>query len=336
MKIGLNTRLAAAVLAGGLLTWALAAPGQPIFSLSANGTVNPQLCRGWPLMVEAALLHPQAFAESVQPLSIAAPAAPWSEAIKLEVHGPNGQLVNWPLRLYNTTGPLLVLDRTTAGRLVWFVAPEQTSGWPEGTYELVGRLDTTGSPPTEFAWQGVLDSVPVVVQVSAEPPTLSEPLLEQKQRIFAQYYSLRADPGAALNAAQQLLAASPTNLAGFTMAAVLEEAAGRLNDSLAASTSGLAEFFKRYPDPEEPPAELLRLKSRVYKALFHGQLHAPAVRGNSLEVSWEALPGLSFRVQTSTDLINWTDCSATVSSTTGQYLWSGALSSDAHFFRVSR
>src|SRR2546425_1587534 len=57
----------------------------PLITASVHESVRADLYRGWPLLLEVALLHPEPFADNPSPLLIDTGAAPWSDAVRIEI-----------------------------------------------------------------------------------------------------------------------------------------------------------------------------------------------------------------------------------------------------------
>src|SRR5437764_9567650 len=57
----------------------------PLITASVNETRSAELYRGWPLLLEVCLLHPQPFADNPSPLLIDLGAGPWSDAVRLDI-----------------------------------------------------------------------------------------------------------------------------------------------------------------------------------------------------------------------------------------------------------
>src|SRR2546426_5678964 len=63
-----------------------------VAAASVNHSVNGGLYRGWPLVLEVALLHPQSFVSNAVPILISGTNGPWFNALQVDVRDAQEQL----------------------------------------------------------------------------------------------------------------------------------------------------------------------------------------------------------------------------------------------------
>jgi hypothetical protein len=234
-------------------------PLQPVFVLSGNDENAPRLFQGWPLLVRAQLVHPQAFAQSakVDPMLLAAADGPWTGVVHIEVQDAKGTKVTWPWRLATAAKPQLTLDNKMAGYVAWWLTPEQTAAIPPGEYELNGVLDTTSIQATNI-WKGTAHSDPVHIKVLPEPKPLGAEHDEQKSLLLAQYARLRGDAKDARAQVDALLNNYPKSIAGLELSGDLLAEAGQVEGALRQYEKALSAFKPLRVRGFEPPRGLLR------------------------------------------------------------------------------
>jgi len=138
------------------------------------------------------LLHPEMFDPNALPILICSTNGPWSNALEIRVVDALGQVQSWPLNTRLTTNEILVLTDDSAGRLGWWLAPDDTAQLTTGRYELTVTLNTTNIA-NPLAWRGIMKSVPVIITVTNEPVILTEADAEEKHRLFARYALLQGN-----------------------------------------------------------------------------------------------------------------------------------------------
>jgi hypothetical protein len=234
-------------------------PLQPVFVLSDNDENSPRLFQGWPLLVCAQLMHPQAFAQSakVEPMLLAAADGPWTGVVHIEVQDAKGTKLTWSWRLATVAKPQLTLDNKMAGYVAWWLTPEQTAAIPPGEYELKGVLDTTSIQATNI-WKGIARSEPVHIKLLPEPKPLGAEHDEQKSLLLARYSRLRGDPKDALAQVDALLSNHPKSIAGLELSGDLLAEAGQVEAALRQYEKALSAFKALRARGFEPSRSLLR------------------------------------------------------------------------------
>ena len=254
-----------------------AAPGEekgrgPVFSLSVNRAASVDLFQGWPLLVQAELLHPRAFdaAPGVVPLRLAAPEGPWTNAVHLEVRIDGKEPAPWPFHLGTDPKGPLALDAQTAGAVVWWLSPEETARLPEGDYQVTGVLDTTAASAADV-WKGTARSNTASVRVRKEPSPLSPSQQEDKFLLLADQDMFRGDAKQALARIEELLAKQPASIGGLGLKADVLAASGRTPEALQSYQEAITAFYKKYPKAPEGPEGLLTKYHALLNQALSGQ-----------------------------------------------------------------
>jgi len=227
----------------------------PIFSLSANGLTSAQAYQGWALLFDAELCHPNLYSTStnVATLPINPQNGTWANAIQLVVMDSTGATQNWPIQLASTASGSLSLDATNVGRLAWVVAPSDTAAIGAGVYRVVGILNTTTSAGTT-GWNGIRQSNPVSIQVSAPPGSPSASQQVQQAELLANYHVLVGNISQALADVNNLLTQQPNAVGVLALEGNLLEQMGDTAGALAAYDQAVAAFYAANPGilPEPP------------------------------------------------------------------------------------
>ena len=244
----------------------------PVFSLSADGGASIDLYQGWPLLVQAQLLHPRAFdpAPDVTPLRLAAPDGPWTNAVRLEVRSGRGEAAPWPFHLGTEPKQPLALDARTAGEVVWWLTPEETARLPEGDYQATGVLDATGGNAPD-SWKGAVRSNTVAIHVRKEPAPPSASQEEDKYLRLADLDMFRGEARQALARLDELLAKQPASIGGLALKADVLAASDRVPEALALYQKAIAAFYKQYPHSPEGPQALLQKYHDLFNQALSGK-----------------------------------------------------------------
>ena len=150
--------------------------------------------RGWPLLLEVSVGHPDAWLAEQEgrtptPLRIISPSGGWDSLVKVRLFGPGRTELTLPLVQVARPEGALVLDAE---------APVHTLRWhlgPEGT--------------REGGWTGRLHSMVRHFEVEDEPSPLPPELAESKATLFAQYALYRGNPAEAQAILEAYLATQP-------------------------------------------------------------------------------------------------------------------------------
>jgi hypothetical protein len=244
-------------------------PTAPILSIAVNGAGAAETFQGWPLVVQARLLHPRAYetGPDIAPLTLTAREGPWPSAVRLEVVNVRGEAVAWPFRAEGPADAALTLGPAAGADLAWQLTPEQTEKIAEGDYRVVAVLEAASRAG---AWKGTVRSPAVPVAVRKEPSPLSPPQDEEKHLLLAGQAVLAGDGDAALWHVDQLLARQPRSIGGLAFKADVLTAVGRKKEALRLYEQAVDAFYEKHPDAEEPPGDLLM----KWKTLFY-ELNKP-------------------------------------------------------------
>src|SRR2546427_674471 len=227
-----------------------------VVAASANRTAKLVLYRGWPLVLEVALIHPDAFESNAVPILISGTNGPWFNALQVDVRNSLDQPQSWPFHPAPITNEVVQLNSDSGGGMLWWLTPAETAQLPTGTFAITATLNTT-NVTRPGAWKGVLAGVPVSLSITNEPAILDRAQTEQKGRLFSDYALLQGDRDQAQREIDALLAAYPTNIGGLTYDVYLKEAAGHFDEAFRSVEKALDQVALQSPDAPEPPSELL-------------------------------------------------------------------------------
>ena len=306
-------------------------PGLEV-TASINQSLEPEVFRGWPMLMEVSLVHPDALLGTTSPIVTAATNGPWSNAINLDVQDSQEVSVNWPFQLTQPTNDVLALVGDSPGVLLFWLGPNQTTQLAAGDYDLTATLNTT-NVTLPGAWHGVVTSVPVNISLTDEPPTLTEAQFEEKQRLLARYALLQGDPVEAGRQIDALLAVYPENIGGLSFLARMLAENGHPKAALDACDRALSVIASKFPDAPEPPEALLLLRNALSAQLGSIQISTTLQQG-VLTLTWRVIPGASYRLESSTDLRAWTLRETNFVESSGSASWTTSPSAQTEFFRL--
>ena len=243
----------------------------PIAALSANGRAETQTYQGWPLILNATLLNPARFAAtaSVAPLMIDPQQGSWANTIQLVATDSNAATQNWPVHMIAVPSGSLSLDAFNSGRVVWVIAPSDTSMIAPGTYRVSAVLDTTKSA-TAAGWNGIAYSDPAIVTIGL-PPTASTLAQQTEQaRLLALYDHLLGNDSQAVADISALLEQQPGNIEALAVEGNLLEQMGQTTQAASVYTQAIAAFLAANAGPSsaDPPDVLLVAQNRVRATLL--------------------------------------------------------------------
>ena len=149
-------------------------------------------------------------------------------------------------------------------------------------------------------------------------------------------YELFLNNGAAaLGHIDQLLGLFPTNITAMRIKSVVLDRLGRTAEALAVSEQALAEVYRRNPNLPEPPVNLLELQRQLEAKLTPAVL-AVVTANQQLSVSWFGHADLSYRLESSADLISWSPLTTNFVTVGHTFSSSIPLSAGRRFLRVVR
>lgn len=240
----------------------------PVFSLSIQGGGPGELVRGWPLLVQGAILHPQfGVARLDQPLLISTGTGSWTHALRLRVLNSSGAEQEWPLSAAGDSGGVdLLLDGERAGAVRWQVAAADTAAIAPGDYVLTGVLDTS-SASGSATWKGVALAGPVAIQVMDEPAQLSEDqvALRYRLRAIAQLWS--GDAARAIAEVRELRDKLPSSAAVYELLGDCLMAQGQFKNAFFAYGKAVQVYREKFPDGPGGAQALAAKQWNAYRAL---------------------------------------------------------------------
>jgi hypothetical protein len=133
-------------------------PIAPWISLTANGSDEPEIPKGTPILLELWLNAPPE-----RSLTIHAVGGSWSSFVQLEAPGPP-----WTFRPAMNVGPMIKLDAANAAVFVWTLPAKTVDSLPRGEHAIRVKLDTRqGAAPD--SWVGHVHPPPIKVRLTSEP-----------------------------------------------------------------------------------------------------------------------------------------------------------------------
>jgi hypothetical protein len=239
----------------------------PELSISANGSADLQLPRGWPLIVSGLLLHSQRMGSdaSAPPLRIAPLDRSWAEAVSLTLLGDDGMERDFRLRLVGVPDePALSLGRRAFASLEWQAGAPDTLALAPGKYSLVARLEIQGS----LEWNGSIQSRPVAITVVDETDPLDQVQQTRKAMLRARFEMNRQNLEEATAILEELLRINPKSVKVLSFKSVVLEESGRLFEAWQAANQAVAAYVETNPQPAEPPEELYIQRSAILRRLL--------------------------------------------------------------------
>lgn len=279
----------------------------PELSLTANGAQDINLYPGWPLMVSATIMNSSRLPQNGTPaqLVIAPTGAAWTSAIQFIATDSSGQAHQWPLNLIGTPAdPALTLAPTSYVHFTLQMAPTDVSSLAPGTYQFTATLQVSNSN----AWNGIMQSRPVTIQVGPEP-TLTPEQQTDKALLAAAYQVNAGDLDGAYTTIQQLVQTQPNDpvvMSAWARAAELESAP---ESALVRANSALSSFYQNTTDLSEAPSTLLSMYQRLVGVVTmpNASISPTTTLGSSGEVTFSPVAqtvNLSASVMTASGLVD--------------------------------
>lgn len=298
---------------------------------SLNHSAEPEVFRGWPMLLEVGLVHPGAGGPAADDILIGATGGPWSDAVKIEVRDAQETLVNWPFQFTPPTNTVLRLTSDSPAKLYFWIAPQDTASLTPGEYQLDATLNTKDAVAAGV-WKGETAATPITVVLADEPASLSEEHFEEKQRLLANYYLLLQNFPEAKKQIDLLLATYSENIGGWSLlAATLADRQPKA--ALDACNRALQIINDAAAPAKEPPEALLGLRSALEQQLGSVQLSANISAG-SLTLSWPVITGVTIKLEKSTDLTTWSPAGGAFVTTESSIQWTGSPAAAIEFFRL--
>jgi hypothetical protein len=225
----------------------------PQLAVNLNGGAEAQVTRGWPALVQAAVLHPDiASPTDSGPFTIGINNGPWPGAIRLNVIDSNGKDQIWAFHAGVPTADTVTVTKDIPAEVYLWLTPDDTKSLNLGTYALTAVLDTrTNSGPG--MWTDVIQSEAISITVRDEPAPLQPDDAAEKDLLLATYTYVAGDAEAALNYVNQLLSDQPDHIQALEMKGSLLAETGQFADALEALDAAVRQFVAQNPNPEELP-----------------------------------------------------------------------------------
>ena len=239
--------------------------GQPVLSLSVNGSANVQVAKRWPLLVRGVLSNSERSAgDAAQPLRLHPAHDTWAAAIRFRVTDSTGAEQAWPISLVSPPEqPMLELPSRVWTEVAWQMKPDDTSRIALGSYRMSAELAIEDG----LGWNGRTTSTPVTVQIVDTPDLSPDDAAAAEAMLRAQYAAYNRDPSAAAAILDALLSAQPARTKALAARAQLAEAAGDPSLAFLCAAQAVTIARQKNPDAKEPPAELILLRDRLFAAL---------------------------------------------------------------------
>ena len=281
----------------------LAQQPAPELSLTANDAQDVNLYSGWPLIVHTTIMNSLRFSDGTAAQLVIAPnGAAWTSAIQFTVVDASGQAHQWPLNLIGTPADAsLTLSGLSYVHFTVQMAPADVSSLTPGTYQLFATLQVSNSN----AWNGIVQSRPVTIQVGPEP-TLTSDLQFEKAMLMGEYQTNAGDLAGALSTVQQLLHAQPTNPLAMSAAANLLGVRGYPDLAFFEANNAVVTYFQNNPNLPEDPWNLL--------SIYQGLLTLMTTPNSSVSPTTTSASGSEVTFSPADQTVS---VSATVSSTSG-------------------
>lgn len=231
-----------------------------------------KLYRGWPLLVDVSVAHPDGWkAEQEQrplaPLRVIPASGSWDTLVKTQFFGPAQTVLALPLvQVAHPQGELLLDAEAYRHTLRWYVDPEQTRGLESGAYVAFARLESS-SGAQEGGWTGRMDSMPIRFQVVDEPAPLPPELVEGKALAVAQFEMYRGNRDAAWATLEAYRTQHPDSPAILSVEAQMMEDAGKLQEAYDLYGAAIEAHRRKYPKAQEPPVGLMGRQAELGRRL---------------------------------------------------------------------
>ncbi len=209
--------------------------GRVSLSLSANGSSETVVYRGWPLLIEVRALYEDGEAVPVQ----------WPSPVRFAIRDEKAA-VTWPLQLAATTEESVIVAAERSADGVWVLSTEATSALSVGDYTMRANHPVAGA------------SRLLQLKVADEPVELSREQGSLKARLRSRYEELTGNREAALEMLNQWLAATPDDIAVLGQKAELLNDMDQIVDALNSAELALAAFKDQFKDAKHPPFGLMR------------------------------------------------------------------------------
>lgn len=219
-----------------MLAAALVAQGGRVgLSLSANGSSETVVYRGWPMLVEVRALH-----EDGEPV-----AMQWPSPVRFAIRDEKAA-VTWPLQLASTAEEMVSVAADRSADAVWALSAEATTALSVGDYTMRANHPVAGA------------SRLILLKVVDEPAELSREQGSLKARLRSRYEELTGSRDAALEMLNDWLTGMPDDISVLGQKADLLHDMERFGEALNSAELALAAFKGQFKDATHPPFGLMR------------------------------------------------------------------------------
>jgi hypothetical protein len=305
-------------------------------SATLNGSSGAVLYTGQAAVIAVEIAHSDLWEETIEPIRLElADGTAWTNALKCVVSNSTGDAVAWPLWMRPATNQTMTLDREVGARLFFLISPQDTLTLAAGAYSVQFVLDTRTNAAAG-AWSGMADSIRMDVNVQAEPANLTDVQVASRAVQLAQYFALREDYTAGLNALDLLLTAQPRSIEALRLKAAILEVKGEAAAALLVVDDALQIFIEEEPNSPEPPQALLDQMQTLTALSVSGvvKITTATILIGQLKIEWTGAESASYRVESSVDFRAWQTEAAGLSSATGMVSWNGTVGPGSRFFRI--
>ena len=246
----------------------------PELGLKVHFSGPRQVYRGWPLLVDVGVSHPDAWMaaheeRSPVPLKLIPASGGWDSLVKVRFIGPDKSEVSLPLvPMFHPEGALVMDAQAPSYVLRWHLGPDATRALVPGPYIALAQLNVP-SGSQQGGWTGRVDALPIRFEVVDEPTPLSSEQSENKAVSFAQYEVYRGNPSAALATLEAHVAVAPDSPGALSAQAELLENMGELERAYAVYGQALQALQRKYPGrQQEAPFGILTRRRALRERLY--------------------------------------------------------------------
>lgn len=251
-------------------------PPTPDVALSINSESELSVYAGTPLILTVRLANQRGsnilFTNAAEsnpdgrrPVPLVKLESDWPQSVRINIRaGSDVKRLTWPVAPMGGHGAQAVtLDGRTGAEAQWGLSPDASAGLAPGTYSLVAVLEVTDRKAG--AWQGRVESEPVMLTVGALPESPKGPDAVQSDLDLARYWALAQDWEKSLAAARTAADEDPGSISARMLIGDALYAQKDADGALAAYETALT-LFRQQPEkdkPYEPPDYLLNRISQI-------------------------------------------------------------------------
>jgi len=247
-----------------------AAPSAPALSISVNESDGGAVYRGWTIVIDAILSHPNLRQNDSSTFLLSPQSGNWADGLRVQALNQNGVDQNWT---FETAGSpdvnAVTLDSNSIIQAQWLVSPDDTGKLTPGVYQIVASLKIDASADPN-GWTGTVTSRPVTIQVADEPPSPSSDQQTRKQVLLATFKDFAGDHDGALAVVNAVLGNDPHNVQLLSLKSGLLAESGDFFNAFTAVSDAVAAVYTQNPQPPEPPGDLILQQHDMLTHLLSG------------------------------------------------------------------